>query len=86
MEETKEPKQETKELTSTDQADCLLHMILDLKSGKETDLYQMQTMVLSMHKTIMDLSHEVETLKEKLESSKIKDISIPRFMFEQRAH
>lgn len=81
-----EEKELTKEVSATEQANELLHMILDLKEGKENvDLYQMQSIVLNMHNEIMSLSHRVELLEQQIENSKRKTLEVPRFMFEKRA-
>lgn len=61
----------------------ILHMILDLKLGKEVDLYELQTMVLDMYRDEMQFVHVIGNLYARLEEKQRKTIEIPKFMFKK---
>lgn len=65
---------------TTDETNEMLHMILDLKQGKEVDLYQMQTTVLHMYKDQIQLLCMIHELHKELEMRKKRKIEIPKFM------
>lgn len=85
--ENENKKVNVKEVTTvlTERADEVLHMILDLKQGKDIDLYHLQSLVLNMYKDEIELVHITNNLYEKLESKKRKVIEIPKFMIKKEA-
>lgn len=68
----------------TEEVNELLHMLLDLKQDKETDLYLMQSIILDMYRHQMELVHTISNLNKELEMRKRKVIEIPKFMLKEK--
>lgn len=71
-------------LAITERVDELLHMILDLKQGKETDLYQMQSLILNMYKDQIDAINTICELSNELEQKRRRMLEIPKFMSKEK--